>query len=315
MMILSIGKVPKLFLILTLVISILSFNLMSHETSAILRQEPLATSMVHFSDVRTKKKLSGAIFAKETGFSVTQCALKCNRIFKCLSFNVRGRSVCELNEADVFSVGVKNQHLLEDSIGVAYFGMARDSIPACRERGFQQNIRDDSVGICLINGKRVDREWSEWEQKSNITGEGDYFEFLWREILVDYAHGGIKGEDQFRIVERQLRIVREAKNWNDAASFCEMIDGKLFSDLDGTVEQVKTLVDLLGNSFWLGLTLSGGEYHRVGGGILPDSNIVWMGGKPDQSPGEVHLMVNAGLLQIDDMWTYVIYGFFCDMLY
>ena len=178
MMIVSIAKVPNLFLILTFVASKLSFILMSHETSAIIRQEPLATSMVHFSDVRTRKKLSGAILAKETGFSVIQCALKCNHNVKCLSFNFRGRSVCELSEADVFSIGVKNQHLLEDEIGVAYFGMERDSIPACRERGFQQNIRDDSVGICRINGKRVDREWSGWEQKSNITGEDDYFEFL-----------------------------------------------------------------------------------------------------------------------------------------
>ena len=109
--------------------------------------------------------------------------------------------------------------------------------------------------------------------------------------------------------------MREVKSWNDAASFCETIDGKLFSDLDGNVEQLKTLVDLLGNSFWLGLTLSGGEYHRVGGGILPDSNIVWMRGKPDQSPGEIHLMVNAGLLQIDDLLTSDTFSSFCDMLY
>ena len=129
--------------------------LVIHEASAILHQHPLAESMTPFSDVRPRKRISGSISELIIGLSVTQCSLKCNQNFKCLSFNFRGRSVCELNEADNFSVGI-----LEDDINVAYFGMERDSIPACRERGIQQNIRDDSVGICLINGKRVDREWS-----------------------------------------------------------------------------------------------------------------------------------------------------------
>ena len=304
------------FLFVTVAFTKGSLLVFIHEANADFRQEPLATSMLQFSDVRPRKTLSGSVFKTKCGLSVVQCALECNHNFQCLSFNFRGRSVCELSEADVFSIGVKNQHLLIDEIGVVYYGMERDSVPACKETGYQRNIGEDSAGICRINGKRVDREWSEWEQKSNVTGEGDYFEFLWREIIVDYAHGGIKGEDQFRIVEQQLRIVGEAKNWYNAVSYCQWIGGQLFSDLDGTVEQLNTLVALQGGqSFWLGLELEEGQYHRVGGGILPWNKILWSSAKPDQSPGEVHLLVLGGSNRVDDMWTQSLLVFFCDMLY
>ena len=274
----------------------------------------LSNRLMSFSDVRPGRRLTEPVFDVKNGLSVTQCSLLCSSLPACQSFNFRGRATCQLNGNDVYSIGVKNQHLLEDENDAIYYGMTREFVPTCQERGIQMNIADQNARICQIFRKSVDQEWSAWEFQTNTTGD-EYFEYNWREVLVLFAHGGNPGEQNSRIIFERLKIVEERKNWNAAKSHCESIGGKLFSNLDGTPAQVNKLASLQNeNSFWLGLKLKGGQYERAEGGFIPWGKIRWRSGKPDMT-GELHLMLVAGgLNKVDDFYGTSLAAFFCDMI-
>ena len=57
---------------------------------------------------------------------------------------------------------------------------------------------------------------------------------------------------------KSLKVVKEPLDWWQAKSYCEQIGGKLFSELDGSLEQLDNLFSLQNKkSFWLGLRLTG----------------------------------------------------------
>ena len=125
--------------------------------------------------------------------------------------------------------------------------MTRNSTPQCVEQGERKWIQDSSQEICQISPKRVDREWSPWEVRTN-TSSSEFVEYNWREILVDFAHGGLKGDEKSEEITKRLRIVSATKNWWDADSNCRQLGGLLFSNLDGTAAQIQHLTSLLSGS-------------------------------------------------------------------
>ena len=62
----------------------------------------------------------------------------------------------------------------------------------------------------------------------------------------------------YNVVFKSLKIIKERKDWWAARTHCEEIGGKLFSDLDGSLDQLNTLFNLQNmKTFWLGLERTG----------------------------------------------------------
>ena len=244
----------------------------SQETVAIDR---LAVRLIRFEDVRIGEKLETEIFlsVKYTK-SILLCTLYCSYTKKCRSFNFCGRGRCELNSHDVHSLGSKDGDFLHPKEECSYHGMTRTHIPTCNVKEVPISITGPRTDLCPINDKRVDREWSSWGpiQKIENTGGREYKEYQEREILVDVAHGGLSGDGVSKRTLTHLRGVTPSRNWNKAVSSCENMGGILFSNLDGTREQLKLLHDLVEPCWvWLGIEKRDGEYKRVGGGTISGS--------------------------------------------
>ena len=270
-------------------------------------QQPLAVRSIKFEDVRRDTFLEVSSLSIRHDVTTRICALQCMQRSNCRSFNFCGRISCELLRDDVFSIGVKNQALLQPRVGCTYYGMRQHFIPFCEEND------DKRSGACGTNQRKVDMEWSNWEERTNITGDA-FFEFRQRELIVQYAHGGLQGENSSRIILQHIRIVKIYTDWWSAKDNCDKIGGKLFSDLDGTLDQLKMLLDLQGNeSFWLGLELIDGQYHRVEGGIISWDKINWKDHEPEQR-GQIHLYVNWHSRRVGDSPSSTTMKSFCDML-
>ena len=144
------------------------------------------------------------------------CVLECVRTAECRSFNFCWSYICEFNKEDVFSIGINNQHTLKNDNDCIYYGMHRDYTPLCQERGYSKNIDDDeNPGACQINWKRVDRKWFSWEFRSNSSA-AEIFEYKWRELLVDIAHGGLTGAGAATEMLQRLKVVSEKKDFKKA---------------------------------------------------------------------------------------------------
>ena len=83
-----------------------------HPTDAFLFQNPKSRRLIEFEDVRSNAYLTGSLIKGYYGVTKRQCSLLCARVRLCRSFNFCGRQICELNQDDVFSIGIKNQNLL-----------------------------------------------------------------------------------------------------------------------------------------------------------------------------------------------------------
>ena len=300
---------------------LLLFSTLQIHLSSILYQLPLvdafyrqtltAVRSLEFSDIKPGKYLTGSLIKTQYGISKRQCSLKCASLSSCRSFNFCGRQTCELNRSDVFSIGIKNQHLLRENIKCQYYGMARNYIPDCKEKGIIKYIQAENPGVCQINQKRVDRKWSSWQAKSNKTGQ-ELVEYNWREILVDFAHGGIMGETHSIEVTTHVILVPQLKSWFQSQNNCRQLGGHLFCNLDGSSAQLASLASLLGQKFWLGLELKSGTYHKVTEGTIPRIGIPFIPGEPGQN-GEVHLYSEMNG-QVGDIPSNVGLASICDMI-
>ena len=213
---------------------------------ALFTRKPKAERSLEFADLRPGKYLSGSLIKTSFIVNKNRCSMECTREPICRSFNFCGRQKCELNRDDVFSIELQNQELLETRENCAYHGMKREHIPECDEQTLAKNIQDPSPGFCQIGGKRVDREWSSWEEKINSSSV-EYVVYNQREKLVDFAHGGKIGEEDSIHVTTKFILVTAKKSWWQAKSNCDKLGGHLFSNLDGSTSQLRGIVSLLGH--------------------------------------------------------------------
>ena len=180
--------------------------------------------------------------------------------------------------------------------------MGQNYIPVCRVNGKVMSANftngNGSLDTCSIVAKRVDREWSSWISYSNRTGD-EYFEYKTREILVNSAHGGLSGAEESWQLLKHLRIGRETVSWAVAVKNCEKMNGRLFSDVDGTSEQFQLLEELSETcSFWVGVEKTSNVYEALNGARIPPSKFFWAKEQPDNVDGPVillnDLMMRAG---------------------
>ena len=162
--------------------------------------ETQATGSGVFENAKKNKRLSG--FLKETRHirNRSKCAMICHGTPICLSINFCGRDTCELSTEDIFST-TDGETLLMDDDRCTYVGMHRSEVPICMENNVFVDIRDDTYnGICSINWKRVDLEWSQWS--GNILAADDSVEFKRvqnRSPEVEVAHGGVAAGDDEKV--------------------------------------------------------------------------------------------------------------------
>ena len=271
---------------------------------------PQAKRLLQFDDFKPDTFLESAHSEMKFGVSSTQCGMLCSSSYHCRSFNICNRRICELNQDDVFSIGVKKQHLLVKKKGCNYHGMRKDFAPIC-----DPNSADPCSDLCGTGGKPVDRVWL-WDDsvKTNVTNE-EVVKYKGDEVLVDFAHGGNPGTRTIEVLGR-LKIFKSLTKWTDAKSVCSLQGGKLFSDLDGTSEQLELLVKAQdGMSFWLGLQLTAAKqgYSDVTGFVIPDEKIVWADSQPNKGDYEDYLFVIFDEKKVADGFAMHEMPFFCEM--
>ena len=194
-----------------------------------------------FEDIYQVKKLLSYVLLSKKMTSQTACAMLCNRHPYCLSFNYCGNLVCELNFEDIFSIQ-NGEKQLQDYPFCVYGGMKREHFPSFTEGESELDIQDDEwEGKCVLRHKRVDLEWGAWDTAiSDVLindTDPDYIRYHTRETVINVAHGGVPGSERSRIFS-WIRWIRTKKTWTDAKQNCEQLGGKLFYNLDGTIEQL-----------------------------------------------------------------------------
>ena len=159
--------------------------------------------------------------------------------------------------------------------------MFREEVAKCKEGKDEslKDIQDDwKPEPRQINGKRVDEEWGPWETVVTETAE-EYKEVLIREIQVDWAHGGIVGNSTSKIEQYWLRLVLESTDFFTAKYNCEALGGKLFSDVDGTAEQLEFLAGRMGyRRHWLGIYRkhdADEDWIDTKGNVIPGTMLRW----------------------------------------
>ena len=272
---------------------------------------PQAKRLLQFDDFKPDTFLESTHSEIKFGVSSTQCGMLCSSSYHCRSFNICNRRICELNQDDVFSIGVKNQHLVMKKKGCNYHGMRKNFAPIC-----DPNSVDPSSDFCGTGGKPVHRVWFMNDSVRTNVKNAEVMKYKVGEVLVDFAHGGNPGTRPFEILQR-LKILKIYKVWIDAKLFCAAKGGILFSNLDGSSKQLEMLVVAQGGvSFWLGLRKDPGNksiYNHVGGGSFPDQKILWADNQPNNGINEDYLFVTSAEKKVADAFGEDRLPFFCDM--
>ena len=72
--------------------------------------------------------------------------------------------------------------------------------------------------------------------------------------------------------------VRQKKTWDQAKTYCESMGGKLFSDIDGTEDQLNWLVTKMGENHWVGIyrkTDGASDWFTTEDELLESSLLNW----------------------------------------
>ena len=84
-------------------------------------------------------------------------------------------------------------------------------------------------------------------------------------------------------------FVADLKTWYDARTHCQSLGGQMFSDLDGTAEQLRLLVDTFGyQTMWLGVyrsDLNSTEWTTAEDKPMPNELMYWDVGHGEPSFG------------------------------
>ena len=198
------------------------------------------------------------ILVTKTTPSKTKCALECNEHEQCRSFNFCGGQICELNKEDVYSTQ-EGEAILQNYDNCEYFGMKKTSSPICsKTSGNLVDIQteDKNSSVCPSSAKSVDTVWGPWElSATTVETEFEKKVFISRQKLIESAHGGLHNAMDSSNVKliSWLKFNYKPKTFEDAKSFCSDLGGELFSNVDGSKEQLRYLVLKLAASVWTGI--------------------------------------------------------------
>ena len=250
------------------------------------KDKALAYRAVSFDDIRNGYVLRGHSLKKYSKISKSGCAKRCLADPACLSFNHCESQQCELNLDDIHSKNV----LLERWSSCSYWGMRREEAVICEEMGIFRSLSQNSAADhCKLELKKHDVNWSSWEkivERSNssiIDGVlvEEYKDIKVRVCLDMPAHGNnCEGED---VRVEWFKVVQSRMNWTEAKAACENLGGKLFSELQQSIDQ--NAVARIPYNVWTGITWDGnGSWRSLQGRVLPNHFLNWADGQPDGSP-------------------------------
>ena len=239
-----------------------------------------------YEDKRDEMRLPNSVLSTSKAATAAKCGLACNKNEDCRSFNFCDGKVCELNREDVFSTA-DGVDILQQNKTCKYFGMKKQSIPVCQKDGVLAQIRRrSSIEQCRIHKKRVDRQLGTSQSIVEIYKRREWRK-VWRsEVLVDAAHGGKELEIDTPV--ERLRLERDKKSWSEAKENCEMLGGKLFSDLNGTEAQLQFLLDKMGGErHWVGISSEDHEsWNTTDGETVDGDHLLWNNGEPNGKGSE-----------------------------
>ena len=206
-----------------------------------------------FLDFVEGKRFSGRVISIIKSPSSRYCGLRCARHPECRSFNLCSQLYCDLNFHDIYSVS-NGTDLLQDSPKCVYHGMQREDHPICFEKGEQKQMQDNNLGVCQIGLKRVDREWTQWEVQTEKNSTW-YAEFVTRSVIIDVAHGGIRGNDQRDIIYSKKLLYVATTHWEDCERLCLARNGKMLGP-NTDIETIDKVCELSPGGSWLGICKS-----------------------------------------------------------
>ena len=290
------------------------FYLLQFTTDGLDTHPQTAKSMA-FEDIVEGKKLVDSLIENFVLASETKCGLACNRNYSCRSFNFCIPDRCELNVDDIYSTTDGSSSLVADAT-CKYFGMKRQAKPVCQKHGQFAEIQNNEQNEgCQTDGKRVDREWSSWILLPVIDEPTEWKKIEEREIVLDAAHGGKVGNDSSRTRGMWLKFGKEPKTWSAARDHCVDIGGKLFSDVDGTREQLRFLLDKMDDhTHYLGIYREDHvNWKDIDGKVIDNSRLVWGQGRPTNMYNNYNVALNTQNGIYDYMGSFQ-YWFVCDMM-
>ena len=278
---------------------------------------PKSVNSMGFEDVFAGQKLVAELLESLVVVSETKCALACNKNEWCRSFNFCGADTCELNVHDIYS-SYQATTLLTVAPNCKYVGMRKASVPVCSEHGVFATTMDDAPsGVCRLNNKRVDMEWR-WADPIIVDIPGE-----WRHVdefymVKDVAHGGIAIPGTPVRQETWVRFTDDVMQFNEARDYCINLGGDLFSNLDGSMDQLQFFRDRLVNKIhWLGIVRDSAEvWKTVEGEVIGPERLLWGSGQPDNWGNNENNVVSGffGFPTLTDVNMYSWASVMCDML-
>ena len=252
-----------------------------------------------FEETINGKRLLTINTTSITAKSASKCGLFCNKKWNCRSFNFCDTQRCELNFHDIYSTTHGNA-LLSNDPSCVYFGMKKTSVPFCKQGELYVNVQNETdYWSCQIDKKRIDAEWGPWVFEAEIDTAAELKGKFEREKTIEMAHGGKNVHGVSEKPQMWIELVQESLSWDDSVVKCESLGGQLFSNFDGSDEQMKLITQKLnGERHWVGIYTTDHIIWRALDEVpLNDSQLSWIEGQPNNRKGSQNqvLISPAGL--------------------
>ena len=122
--------------------------------------------------------------------------------------------------------------------------MKKTSSPICSKTGgnlVDIQTEDKNSSLCPSSAKSVDTVWGLWElSATTVETEFEKKVFFSRQKLIESAHGGSHNamDSSNTKIILWLKFIHQLKMLEDAESNCSNLGGELFSNVDGSKEQL-----------------------------------------------------------------------------
>ena len=191
-----------------------------------------------------------------------------------------------------------------------YVGMTNSQEPQCQGKSITCVLDKKYLGELIGENSTVTKTKDEYKEES----------FQKCDPKIPGGRNVCKnGEvDETKVVMWLKFVKEEQKNWFDSRDHCASIGGSLFSNLNGTMEQLEFLRTNAGGLYWLGVFILGeiekdSLWETVTGSLIHNDRLVWQINEPKESPSGTTYVAgrNQGLVTRENSTEA---RFICDML-
>ena len=257
-------------------------------------KDSLAVKTLSWTDVRKGKRLPGGAIFKSRGSS----------------------KFCELFSDDVFSSN-RSQFLPLEHPDCLYHRMTENSVLKCNLLTSRKSMLNDE--FCQMPEKKLDIEWGPWEPIL-VDLPNEFKEGAIRQLIADSTDGGTQIIDEKEQIQIWVKYFPEKGSWEKAKHHCEQIGGKLFSNLDGTADQIDFFVEKFNfQVLWLGIyrrNSESTEWITTEGKVVPDNLLLWNMNEnfrqPDLGSGQ-YALIFTDPRKLHNASEFLNCSFCCDM--